>query len=102
MGTNYYAHRTLDFDSDDEVVHLGKLSMGWMPVIPQRTIAEWLDVVGAAERLTDEYGRNLSPNFVVGRFVRHSLKNPKVGVGHGFPNIAVHSIAFETHDGEFS
>lgn len=113
MGTNFYAY-TLTVDEHDITieesgVHLGKLSAGWLPVVPQRDMEDWLRAAYDADVIRDEYGKEYDVSALVGRFVLHALNPANSRVTHGpvpyfrlVEETTLTPVVFRHWGGEFS
>ena len=106
MGTNFYAlHALTDLAApgtmgEVEIIHLGKLSHGWLPVVPHKNIDQWMDDVCGATLIRDEYGRTYTDGEVIGRFARHAWS--KVNRNHDGSPLDAITFMFSMDGGEFS
>lgn len=113
MGTNYYgvygeaggAHP----DGHAGEVHLGKLSAGWLPTVPQSTFDEWVDLAADVDVIVDEYGNELSLYELVGKFVlfARAARSKRALPGQTFSSLPEERVQpevfmFRHYEGEFS
>lgn len=68
MGTNYYGLQ------GGKRTHLGKLSAGWVPVVPHTDFVAWTEDVLVADGIVNEYGEYFTYEQIIGKFICHSIQ----------------------------